>query len=113
MNNNFDKATRLIKRALRDFRYPDNIIDITLERGVERISVDRTLLPVPKLILFVLNGVCKFPLGYRGDKTHWRIPFIYRGVYCAISYDKSGVHLYISKLTQVNINKYEILDKLR
>ncbi len=114
MNNNFNKAKEVIKQVLRDFKASkSNITDITWERGVKRISVDRTLFPVPNLILFVLNGVCGFPLGYRGEKTHWIIPFSYKEVYCAISFEKFGIRLYISKQTQVNINENELLGNLR
>lgn len=114
MNNNFSKTAESIKLRLRDFTPADSDAhDLVWGQGVDRSSVEREQFPVPNLILFVLHGLCGFPLGYRGEKTHWIVPFAYRGLSCAISLEKFGVRLYVAKCENTDINKSELLGKLR
>ena len=61
----------------------------------------------------MLHGLCDFPLGYRGEKPHWIVPFAYRGLSCAISLEKFGVRLYVAKDENTHINKNELLGKLK
>ncbi len=112
--NKLNETKQVIKQVLRDFKaLESNTTDITYEKEVERTVVDRTLFPVPELISLVLVGICGFSFDYPGEKTHWIIPFSYKGVNCAISYEKFGVRLYISKQTQVEINEKELLGKIK
>lgn len=112
MASSLTQAVESIKQRLRDFAAADSSApDLAWESGAIRDSVDRILFPVPSLILFVLHGLCGFPLGYRAEKTHWIVPFTYRNVNCAISHEKFGVRLYTAR--DGNINKNELLGKLR
>lgn len=114
MDHEFAQAIESIQKRLREFsQVSDNAPDLTWEQGVDRISVDRDLFPVPYLILFVLNGLCKFPLGYRGEKTHWIVPFTFKGMDCAISHEKYGVRLYVGKASGQTISKGALLGTLR
>lgn len=108
MEEHFDTAIANVKRFLQDFKAAESYAsDFALEQY--RDSIDRELFPVPSLIRFVLHGVCGFPLGYPGEKTHWIIPFTYRDASCAISHEKFGLRLYVRN----NINKNELLSKLK
>lgn len=114
MDTRFTIAIENIKQRLRDFTAASSDApDLAWEKNVERNSVDRDLFPVPHLILFVLHGLCSFPLGYRGEKTHWIVPFSYRDVACAIAHEKFDVRLYITRENDREVNKDELLGKLK
>jgi hypothetical protein len=114
MDDDFTVAIENIKKRLSAFSSVSATApDLIWERDTQQRSVDRFQFPVPNLILFILHGICGFSLGFRGEKTHWVIPFTYRGAQCAISYEKFGVRLYIEKETKETINPAEILGKLR
>lgn len=114
MTSGFVNAVDNIKQRLRDFAVADSSApDLVWEAGAIRSSVDRNLFPVPNLILFVLHKLCSFPLGYRGDKTHWIVPFTYRGLNCAISHEKLGIRLYTAKDGNMEVKKNELLGKLK
>lgn len=104
----------VIKRLLRDFNSSsDDGEELVWGSCREEVSIDSYLFPVPGLILYVLHELHGFPLGYCGDKTHWTIPFVYQCVSCAISFEKSGLHLYADRhqADQINLNK--LLGKLK
>lgn len=114
MDTCFTLAIDNIKKRLRDFTAADpRASDLTWDKDVDRSTVDRNLFPIPHLILYVLHGLCSFPLGYRGEKTHWIVPFIYRGATCAIACEKFGTRLYISSKDNKIVDKNELLRKIR
>lgn len=79
--------------------------------GGERCSIEARQFPVPNLLLYLLHGVCKFPLGYRGEKTHWIVPFTYKGTDYAISHEKFGLRFYVAK--NYEAKPKEVLGKLQ
>jgi hypothetical protein len=110
----FAFAVENIRRRLKDFCVPpSNAPDIVWVEGVEKIPVDRVLFPEPAVLLFVLHRLCGLPLGYRGEKTHWIVPFLFRGVQCAIALEKFGVRLYVSRPLDGTTSHAELLGKLR
>lgn len=115
MENKTTQALESIKERLREFTVAcTDGADLVWENdNSEPIPISRSQFPIPSLILYVLNGLCMFPQGYRGDKTHWMIPFVYQDVNCAISHEKFGVRLYIHTKYQHQINPDELLGKLR
>jgi hypothetical protein len=101
-----------IKMRLKDFSHTDvKAPDLIWKKESQRISVNRDEFPIPQLVIFLLNGVCGFPLGPRGDKTHWIVPFTYCGIECAFSHEKFGLRLYIEGGHRDK--ESEILGKLR
>ena len=114
MDKRFLQAIENIRQRLRDFNVPDSgVSNLVTENGLEKISVDKDIFPVPNLILFVLNGLCSFPCGNRGAKMHWIIPLSYRGVTCAVALEKFGVRFYIPKGNRQIVNVDEIFGKIK
>jgi hypothetical protein len=62
-------------------------------------------------LLLILHGLCGFPLGWRGEKTHWIVPFTYKGANCAIAHEKFGIRFYIEE--NDSLNPHEVLGKLQ
>ncbi len=60
-----------------------------------RVKVERESLPIPQLIFFLLNKVMQYKLGYRHDKMHWILYFLYDNKKCAIALEKFGLRLYL------------------
>lgn len=114
MNDELTSAINNIKKRLVDFA-PSNpkAPDLIWLRPSNPISVDRFQFPVPSLVLFLLHGVSGFPLGRRGDKMHWVVPFCYKGIECAISHEKFGVRLYLDEIPEKRVDGVEILGKLK
>lgn len=57
------------------------------------------------------SEVCEFPLGDRRDKTHWIVPFTYKGVNYSLSHEKFGLRFYIEK--DVDSKSKEVLGKIQ
>jgi len=76
-----------------------------------RLPIDRAQFPTPILLLYLLHDVCGFQTGYRGDKTHWIIPFTYKGLHYAISHEKFGLRIYSER--GVDSKPKEVLGKLQ
>jgi hypothetical protein len=76
-----------------------------------RLPIDRAQFPTPILLLYLLNDVCGFQTGCRGDKTHWIIPFTYKGLHYAISHEKSGLRIYSER--GADSKPKEVLGKLQ
>lgn len=89
----------IIQRRMKDFKICKKAHHF---KNSERHTVSRDELPVAILVLFLLHGVCRFPLGARGEKTHWYIPFNYKNHACAISLEKFGIRLYITNESKIN-----------
>gem|GEM_PF-2282397 len=71
--------------------------------------------PVSGFVYLLFVVLMKFPLGPRGDKTHWAIPFKYKDVCCEITFEKFGIRLYIEKRNEEDpptANWKEIIDKI-
>ncbi|WLE95987.1 MAG: hypothetical protein QTN59_15035 [Candidatus Electrothrix communis] len=91
-------AIEHLKRRLRDFSpsLPD-APNLSWENNGERCTIDAKQFPVPNLLLYLLCEVCEFPLGDRSDKTHWIVPFTYKGVNYSVSHEKFGLRFYVEK----------------
>jgi len=114
MNDELTGAVNSIKRRLIDFTPAGPAApDLIWKQSANRIFVERHQFPVPAFVLFLLHGVCGFPLGRRGEKTHWVVPFCYKGVQCAISYEKFGIHFYLDEIPKHRVDAAEILGKLK
>lgn len=81
----------------------------------KREAIDRNLVPVPKLLYFLLVFFLEFSTAPREDKTHWIVPFRYRGTPCALALEKFGLFLYIYKEGELDHEQYarEIVGKLQ
>jgi hypothetical protein len=100
-----------IKRRLKDFEPArSDSPDLVWGGSGERFSIEASQFPVPNLLLFILHGVCEFSLGYRDEKTHWIVPFTYKGTDYAISYEKSGLRFYVTNCSETKPE--EVLGKL-
>ena len=114
MNDELTSAINYVKKRLVDFTSSNpKAPDLIWQRPSKCISVDRYQFPVPSLVLFLLHDICGFPLGWRGDKTHWVIPFRYKGIECAISHEKFGIRLYLDETPKKRVYEVEILGKLK
>lgn len=101
-----------VKNKMKDFKpAPPDSPDLVWSHAGQCSHIDHALFPVPNLLLFLLNGICGLPLGYRGDKIHWIVPFTYKGINYALSNEKFGLRFYAERGTQP-IPK-EILNLLR
>jgi hypothetical protein len=112
MDDALETAISNVKLRLRDFAVPKkDAPDLVWGSEGQRISIDRHQFPVPNLLLFILHGVCGFPLGWRGEKMHWCVPFVYKDINCTIAFEKFGLRLYINK-SNSKVNPKEVLGKL-
>lgn len=102
-----------IRRTLKDFARAE-VGPGGTKNGIDFVTnqIDRNLFPSSGLLFFLLNGLCGFPLGPRGDKTHWNIPFKFKGIHCGIKKMKFGLWLNIDRGKKDAINPDEILGKL-
>ncbi|MCL4410678.1 MAG: hypothetical protein M1356_10305 [Gammaproteobacteria bacterium] len=101
-----------IKRRLKDFEPARSAApDLVWGNSGERCSIEARQFPVPNLLLYLLHGICEFPLGYRGDKTHWIVPFTYKGTDYAISHEKFGLRFYVARSSEAKPK--EVLGKLQ
>lgn len=109
----YSSELEAIRRTLKDFARTEDGPGGT-KKGVDFVTnkIDRNLFPSSGLLFFLLNGLCGFPSRPRGDKTHWDIPFKFKGVHCGIKKMKFGLWLNIDRDKQDTINPNEILRKL-
>lgn len=75
------------------------------------VPIEVRQFPVPNLLLYLLHGLCEFSMGYRGEKTHWIVPFSYKGVNYAIAHEKFGLRLY--EQSGAETKPAEVLGKLQ
>lgn len=102
--------TKHIKRQLKDFSPArESAPGLIWGNNAERCPISRSQFPTPNLLLFLLQGICQFPLGYPEEKMHWIIPFTYKGADCAISNEKFGLYFYSVKNTEAKSK--EVLGK--
>ena len=112
MDDAIETAISNIRLRLKDFSTPiTDGPDLVWGSEGQRIPIERHQFPIPNLLLFILHGVCGFPLGWRGEKMHWCVPFAYKGKDCTIAFEKFGLRLYIEK-SKSEINPKEVLGKL-
>ncbi|ENJ1720655.1 hypothetical protein ACI47T_002292 [Vibrio parahaemolyticus] len=101
-----------IKRRLKGFAPAEpSAPDLVWSNNGECCPIEAQMFPAPELLLFLLRGICEFPLGYRGDKTHWIVPFTYKGINYAVSHEKFGLRIYVSKGSEAK--PQEVLGKLK
>lgn len=101
-----------IKLRLKDFAPASPDAPDLIWGGIgDRCPIATKQFPVPNLLLFLLCEVCKFPLEPRGDKTHWTVPFTYKGINYVISLEKFGLLFYVER--RPNSKPKEVLGKLR
>ncbi|MFC1498057.1 hypothetical protein ACFLS1_06270 [Verrucomicrobiota bacterium] len=105
------KTLENVRLRLKEFKAdsPD-LPDLIWQCDNNKHSVGQDEAPVPALIYFLLTKCLGFPLGYRGDKTRWAIPFTFSGVRCSMAMQKFGLRLYIEK--DKKTNPLEIMGKL-
>lgn len=81
-----------LKNILKGFSYSE---ESNIYQNETRVNVERKYLPIPQLIFFLLNKAMKYKLGYRYDKMHWILYFLYENKKCAIALEKFGLTLYL------------------
>jgi len=84
--------TTTLQNILNAFSYSD---ETDIYQNETRVKVERESLPIPQLVFFLLNKSMKYKLGYRHDKMHWILYFLYENKKCAIALEKFGLRLYI------------------
>jgi hypothetical protein len=65
--------------------------------------VSRAEMPVPTLAYYLLTQILEYPLGDRGDKTHWAIPFRFDGHRVCLTSEKFGIRLYTPEASPVDL----------
>lgn len=102
-----------VKQMLKDFaKIKEDQAEVIREKKFVRKYVEREKFPAPGLILFLLHGLCGFPSGYRGEKTHWFIPFRFKDIMCGIALEKFGLYLYSERCNKAFLDSMEVLEKL-
>lgn len=106
-----------LRRTLKEFRIDDSgSPDLVCSCAHEVYAVEWKEAPVPDSIYATLAVLLGFPRGCRGEKTHWVIPFKYRGVRCSLAHEKFGLRLYTEQKCDqsgIAINPKEVIGKLR
>jgi hypothetical protein len=89
------EAKDAIMRATRCFApdRPDQP-DLIWECKHIKKRVSRDELPVPTLAYYLFVHILNYPLGYRGDKTHWVLPLTFEGHRTYLTSEKFGIRLY-------------------
>lgn len=101
-----------LRQRLSDFEEDKYKSNLVWGQESERYAIDREDIPVPALLYFILRVIKEFSLGFKGEKTHWVIPFLYKGKRCNIALEKFGLRLYIEKQSN-SINPREIVGKIK
>lgn len=97
---------------LKDFSAPGaNAPDLIYHDGGSGYRIDADIFPCPELLLYLLHEIYKLPLGSRGEKMHWTVPFVYKDVHYAIAFEKFGLRIYAERDADTRIK--EVLGKLR
>jgi len=104
--------------SLKDFTAPAKTESMLAYSGKGvQFPVDRTDIPVPELIRFILGGILKLTTYGPAEKLRWEIPFRYKGIHCSFALQKFGLRLYIScdNRTSIDCSKIsrEIIGKLK
>ena len=104
--------------SLKDFTAPAKTESMLAYSGKGvQFNIDRTDIPVPELVQFILSGILKLTAYGPAEKLRWEIPFRYKGIHCSFALQKFGLRLYIScdNNTGMACNKIyrEIIGKLK
>lgn len=107
-----DKLGERLKKSLKDFSpNQDKSYDLVFDEPSNRYNIRAEQFPVPRLLLFLLTGICKFSSRGREEKMHWNVAFTYKKYNYAITFEKFGLRLYAEK--ESKIKPEEVLGKLQ
>jgi len=103
---------------LRDFMIPAQPKPSLLySNKSNQLSVDKSDIPVPELVQFLLGFILKLPIYGPEEKLRWEIPFNYKEISCAFALQKFGLRLHIASAEgqQLDVNKVsmEIIKKIQ
>jgi len=87
-----------IKKSLSDFiPTSDSVGSLMIANNSLKFPIDRTELPVPELIKYLLGGILKCKVYGQGEKVRWQVLFNYKNHLCSFALQKFGLHLYVSE----------------
>lgn len=102
-----------IKRSLSDFSpTSDSCGSLMFSDDYSRFPIDRTELPVPELIKFLLGGILKCKVYGPAEKVRWEVLFKYEGHLCSFALEKFGLRLYVSDVENISEIRNQIVGKM-
>lgn len=109
-----DDFKHKVKLALKDFSSDFTENNFKPIRDTISVRIERKVIPVPELILFIFSNILDFPNLGRMEKMRWYIRFKYKSIICSIAYQKSGIYLYYEKpdSNDLEVNPDEIIGKI-
>lgn len=99
--------------SLQNFTAPVKTeLSILYSKQSSQFDIDRSDIPVPELIRFVLGFILKLPIYGHGEKLRWEIPFHYKKTSCVFVLQKFGLRLYILQNEHPSTGTYKIAQEI-